>query len=105
MPDEYDYGAVRSSLKLKKPSGLFKKPKKNKSKKTKSKKHTDASSDTDGGRTKTEAEKRFDDMQMKRKLERIDQLAEKSFGDRVKEFNEKMERTPEHNDMPKVGPG
>ncbi|KAJ2505474.1 hypothetical protein GGI11_006997 [Coemansia sp. RSA 2049] len=103
MPDEYDYGAVRSSLKLKKPSELFKKSKKKKSKK--SKKHTDASSNADGGRAKTEAEQRFDDMQMKRKLERIDQLAEKSFGDRVKEFNEKMERTPEHNDMPKVGPG
>ncbi|KAJ2559345.1 hypothetical protein EV175_000374 [Coemansia sp. RSA 1933] len=103
MPNEYDYGVVQGSLKLKKAKGLFKK----KEKKAKSKKkHIDKDTDADAGKmTKTEAEKRFDDMQMKRKLQHIERLAEKSFGDRVKEFNEKLERTPEHNDMPRVGPG
>ncbi|KAJ2862887.1 hypothetical protein GGH94_003971 [Coemansia aciculifera] len=54
---------------------------------------------------RTDAEKRHDDMQMKRKMERIEKMAEKSYRDRVKDFNEKLERAPEHNDMPKVGPG
>ncbi|KAJ1903398.1 hypothetical protein LPJ81_003085, partial [Coemansia sp. IMI 209127] len=97
------------SLKLKKPKGLFKKKqkKKSKSKKDKEKQPPNPTTDDDtgGGMTKTEAEKRFDEMQKKRKLEHIERLAGKSFGDRVKEFNEKLERTPEHNDIPKVGPG
>ncbi|KAJ1667608.1 hypothetical protein IW140_002187 [Coemansia sp. RSA 1813] len=103
MPDEYDYGVVHGSLKLKKPKGLFKKTTK-KLRKPKSKKQP-AKTDNASSIAKTEAEKRFDDMKKKRKLEHIERLAEKSFGDRVKEFNEKLERTPEHNDVPKVGPG
>ncbi|KAJ2825525.1 hypothetical protein GGI24_003134, partial [Coemansia furcata] len=93
MSDAYDYGVVSGPLKLaktKKKKDLFKK-KKPKSKDIPKERRTDA-------------EKRHDDMLKKRKLERIDKMAEKSYRDRVKEFNEKLERAPEHHDMPKVGP-
>ncbi|KAJ2036122.1 hypothetical protein IW146_000080 [Coemansia sp. RSA 922] len=97
MSDAYDYGVARTGpLKLvKKKKDLFKKNKKKKEIKT-----TDIPKER-----RTDAEKRHDDMQMKRKMERIDKMAEKSYRERVKDFNEKLERAPEHNDMPKVGPG
>ncbi|KAJ2396131.1 hypothetical protein GGI23_004026, partial [Coemansia sp. RSA 2559] len=92
MPDEYDYGVVQGSLKLKKPKGLFKKKQKNgKPKKKEKQPPKPTTDDNTGSMAKTEAERRFDEMQMKRKLEHIERLAEKSFGDRVKEFNEKLE--------------
>ncbi|KAJ1816814.1 hypothetical protein LPJ75_001900, partial [Coemansia sp. RSA 2598] len=49
----------------------------------------------------TEAEKKYREALHQRRLERIDRLASKSHRDRVKEFNEKLERAPEHHDMPK----
>ncbi|KAI7832890.1 hypothetical protein BX661DRAFT_129339, partial [Kickxella alabastrina] len=54
---------------------------------------------------RTDAEKRHDEILKKRKLEHVEKLAEKSYRDRIKEFNDKLERAPEHHDMPKVGPG
>ncbi|KAJ2751799.1 hypothetical protein GGI19_004253 [Coemansia pectinata] len=97
MSDAYDYGVARSGpLKLvKKKKDIFKKKKK-----TKKEINPDIPKER-----RTDAEKRHDDMQMKRKMERIEKMAEKSYRDRVKDFNEKLERAPEHNDMPKVGPG
>ncbi|KAJ2630099.1 hypothetical protein H4R22_002903, partial [Coemansia sp. RSA 1290] len=54
-------------------------------------------------RAKTEAEKRHEEVLRKRKLEQIEKLAEKSHQERVKEFNELLEQTPEQHDMPRVG--
>ncbi|KAJ1671204.1 hypothetical protein GGF44_001709 [Coemansia sp. RSA 1694] len=98
MSDAYDYGVAKGPLKLKKTKGLFKKSKK---KKSTTKKEEIASANV----IRTDAEKRHDDILMKRKMDRIDKMSEKSYRDRVKEFNEKLERAPEHHDMPKVGPG
>lgn len=88
-PNEYD-GVVRGSLKLKKPESLFKKKKKKE--KTI---HVE----------KTEAEKRYNDIQMKRKLDQVEKMASKTYKDRLKDYNEHLDRAPEQNDMPKVGPG
>ncbi|KAI8321482.1 DUF1754-domain-containing protein [Martensiomyces pterosporus] len=123
MGDEYDYGVVHGSLKLKKNNRLFKKSThkdggKRKKKSSKPKKDEKEEARTEAERTeaerteaqrtevvRTEAEKKYDDVRMKRRLERIEKFAEKSYRDRVKDFNEKLERAPEHHEMPKVGPG
>ncbi|KAJ1720520.1 hypothetical protein LPJ53_004857 [Coemansia erecta] len=115
MSDAYKTGvALGRPLRLKKTKGLFKKPsddKKKKSKKSKkSKKHTSDQPAEDEHKSPpaaemTEAERLFQEAQQKRRHERIEKLAAKSHRDRIKEFNDKLERTPEHNDMPKVGPG
>ncbi|KAJ1951612.1 hypothetical protein FBU59_000017 [Linderina macrospora] len=100
---EYDSGVVHGSLKLKKDSKLFKK----KSKKSK-KHHHKKSKESDSvvqGVTQTEAEKKFEQVQRNRQKERIEKLASKSHSERVREFNKKLEQAPEHNEMPKVGPG
>lgn len=53
----------------------------------------------------TEAEKRFDELRRKRLLERAEREGAKSHRERVEEFNQKLARQTEHNDMPKIGPG
>ncbi|KAJ2235906.1 hypothetical protein IWW45_002217 [Coemansia sp. RSA 485] len=126
MSDAYDYGVANTGpLKLKKSKGLFKKTSSAKGKDKRKHKHKrksktneqDASSEDGNDKDKsekrpdkpsesmTEAEKKYREILKQRKLERIERLASKSYRDRVKEFNEKLERTPEHHDMPKVGPG
>ncbi|KAJ1945214.1 hypothetical protein GGF37_001807 [Kickxella alabastrina] len=133
MADAYEYGVAHGPLKLKKSKGLFKKTKttssssKRKSKSSSTRKnpksnpheqdHSDAESaalsgdDTRNAQDivkvidRTDAEKRHDEILKKRKLEHVEKLAEKSYRDRIKEFNDKLERAPEHHDMPKVGPG
>ncbi|ORX68845.1 DUF1754-domain-containing protein [Linderina pennispora] len=99
----YDNGVVHGSLKLKKDSKLFKK----KSKKSK-KRHHKESKDSEPvvqAVTQTEAERKFEQVQRKRQMERIEKMAAKSHSERVREFNNKLEQAPEHNEMPKVGPG
>ncbi|GAA5869813.1 hypothetical protein JCM1840_007643 [Sporobolomyces johnsonii] len=54
---------------------------------------------------KTEAQRRFEEVQRKRLLEKAAKAAAKSHKDRVAEFNEKLENLSEHYDIPKVGPG
>ncbi|KAJ2893101.1 hypothetical protein GGI21_001577 [Coemansia aciculifera] len=98
MSDAYDYGVAKGALKLKK-KPLFKK------KKPEKKKRVVVNAPSSSSSSRTDAEKRHEDILMKRKMERIEKMAEKSYRDRVKEFNEKLERAPEHHDMPKVGPG
>ncbi|KAJ1643755.1 hypothetical protein LPJ64_004512 [Coemansia asiatica] len=131
MSDAYEYGVANGPLKLKKPKDLFKKTsssskdkhkhkhgkRKNREKHKKkhegqniddSKDHEETTSEEpplDSKEALTEAEKKYREALHQRKLERIDRLASKSYRDRVKEFNEKLERAPEHHDMPKVGPG
>ncbi|KWU47498.1 DUF1754-domain-containing protein [Rhodotorula sp. JG-1b] len=54
---------------------------------------------------KTEAERRFEEVQRKRLLDKAAKQALKSHKERVAEFNEKLENMSEHYDIPKVGPG
>ncbi|KAM0788977.1 hypothetical protein ACM66B_003049 [Microbotryomycetes sp. NB124-2] len=54
---------------------------------------------------KTEAQRRFEEVQKKRMLEKAAKAASKSHKDRVAEFNAKLERLSEHHDMPRIGPG
>ncbi|GAA5822099.1 hypothetical protein JCM11251_004857 [Rhodosporidiobolus azoricus] len=54
---------------------------------------------------KTEAQRRFEEVQRKRLLDKAAKAAAKSHKDRVAEFNEKLENLSEHYDIPKVGPG
>ncbi|KAF5323368.1 hypothetical protein D9611_005667 [Ephemerocybe angulata] len=54
---------------------------------------------------KTEAEKRFEEVQKKRLEERVRKLAKKTHKDRVADFNKHLETLSEHHDIPKVGPG
>ena len=35
----------------------------------------------------------------------IEEMANKSHKDKVREFNEKLSKLTEHNDLPKIGPG
>ncbi|KJA25893.1 hypothetical protein HYPSUDRAFT_64616 [Hypholoma sublateritium FD-334 SS-4] len=54
---------------------------------------------------KTEAERRFEEVQKRRLEQRIAKLAHKTHKDRVSEFNAHLESLSEHHDIPKVGPG
>ncbi|KAJ7170060.1 DUF1754-domain-containing protein [Mycena filopes] len=54
---------------------------------------------------KTDAEKRFEEVQRRRLAERVSKLANKTHKDRVSEFNAHLESLSEHHDIPKVGPG
>ncbi|KAJ3516083.1 hypothetical protein NLJ89_g1341 [Agrocybe chaxingu] len=54
---------------------------------------------------KTEAEKRFEEVQKRRLARRVAKLAGKTHKDRVNEFNAHLETLSEHHDIPKVGPG
>nr|AFB35533.1 putative C31G5.21 protein [Volvariella volvacea] len=54
---------------------------------------------------KTEAEKRFEEVQRRRLAQRVAKLAGKTHKDRVAEFNAHLESLSEHHDIPKVGPG
>ncbi|KAJ7597524.1 hypothetical protein C8J56DRAFT_818140 [Mycena floridula] len=54
---------------------------------------------------KTEAERRFEEVQKKRLAQRVAKTAGKTHKDRVSEFNAHLESLSEHHDIPKVGPG
>ncbi|BGP47181.1 hypothetical protein JCM10450v2_003033 [Rhodotorula kratochvilovae] len=58
-----------------------------------------------GGSGKTEAQRKFEEVQRKRLLDKAAKQALKSHKDRVADFNEYLERLSEHHDIPKVGPG
>eukprot|EP01091_Cochliopodium_minus_P000296 TRINITY_DN1029_c0_g1_i1.p1 TRINITY_DN1029_c0_g1~~TRINITY_DN1029_c0_g1_i1.p1 ORF type:complete len:119 (+),score=47.07 TRINITY_DN1029_c0_g1_i1:99-455(+) len=55
--------------------------------------------------TKTEAEKNFEMTQKLRKREKIEKLANKSYRDKLKDYNSFLDTLSEHHDIPKVGPG
>ena len=55
--------------------------------------------------TKTSAQLKFENVQLARKHDKIERMAEKSHKERVQEFNSYLEHLTEHNDIPKVGPG
>lgn len=64
-----------------------------------------AASGSGGGERKTDAERRFEEVQKRRLLEKVQKMASKTHKDRVAEFNAKLESLSEHHDIPKVGPG
>eukprot|EP00996_Jenningsia_fusiforme_P005117 NODE_6021_length_615_cov_7.803887_g5618_i0.p2 GENE.NODE_6021_length_615_cov_7.803887_g5618_i0~~NODE_6021_length_615_cov_7.803887_g5618_i0.p2 ORF type:complete len:109 (+),score=29.33 NODE_6021_length_615_cov_7.803887_g5618_i0:184-510(+) len=55
--------------------------------------------------TRTAAEKAYDEVQARRAEERYKAAADRSFRDRIDEYNEKISRLTEHHDIPRVGPG
>ncbi|KAI4528322.1 DUF1754-domain-containing protein [Schizophyllum commune Loenen D] len=54
---------------------------------------------------RTDAEKRFEEIQRRRLQQKVAKLAGKTHKERVQQFNEKLESLSEHHDIPKVGPG
>jgi protein FAM32A len=58
-----------------------------------------------GGRKKTEAEKRHDEMRRKRLEERMKREGVKTHKEKVEELNKYLSGLSEHHDMPKIGPG
>jgi protein FAM32A len=59
----------------------------------------------DGGITKTEAERRWDEQRRRRLEERLRREGVKSHKERVQELNRYLSGLSEHHDMPKIGPG
>ncbi|KAJ3808294.1 hypothetical protein F5876DRAFT_46306 [Lentinula aff. lateritia] len=55
-----------------------------------------------GKPVKTEAERRFEEVQKQRLAQRVAKLANKTHKDRVNEFNSHLESLSEHHDIPKV---
>ncbi|KAF2451845.1 DUF1754-domain-containing protein [Karstenula rhodostoma CBS 690.94] len=128
MPSSDYTPAARGALKLK-GGGVDKKKKKRKPKpadataeastqvkaRSKSPSHTprrSISPDTaekaikeDGGRKKTEAEKRHDEMRRKRLEDRLKKEGVKTHKEKVEELNKYLSGLSEHHDMPKIGPG
>lgn len=58
-----------------------------------------------GGRQKTEAERRHDEMRRKRLEERLKREGVKTHKEKVEELNKYLSGLSEHHDMPKIGPG
>lgn len=58
-----------------------------------------------GGRKKTEAERRHDEMRRKRLEERLKRDGVKTHKEKVEELNKYLSGLSEHHDMPKIGPG
>ncbi|KNG45714.1 DUF1754-domain-containing protein [Stemphylium lycopersici] len=58
-----------------------------------------------GGRQKTEAEKRYDEMRRKRLEEKMKKEGVKTHKEKVEELNKYLSGLSEHHDMPKIGPG
>ncbi|KAH9867015.1 hypothetical protein IAQ61_007606 [Plenodomus lingam] len=58
-----------------------------------------------GGRRKTEAERRHDEMRRKRLEERMRKEGVKTHKEKVEELNRYLSGLSEHHDMPKIGPG
>ncbi|BEI85139.1 hypothetical protein CcaverHIS002_0505400 [Cutaneotrichosporon cavernicola] len=57
------------------------------------------------GRRITEAERRFEEVQRKRRDERVKKTAHLSHKDRVAQLNARLDSMSEHYDMPRIGPG
>ena len=58
-----------------------------------------------GGRQKTDAERRHDEMRRKRLEERMKREGVKTHKEKVEELNKYLSGLSEHHDMPKIGPG
>ncbi|KAF2648960.1 DUF1754-domain-containing protein [Lophiostoma macrostomum CBS 122681] len=58
-----------------------------------------------GGRPKTEAERRHEEMRRKRLEDRLKRDGVKTHKEKVEELNKYLSGLSEHHDMPKIGPG
>jgi protein FAM32A len=58
-----------------------------------------------GGRPKTEAERRHEEMRRKRLEEKVKKEGVKTHKEKVEELNKYLSGLSEHHDMPKIGPG
>jgi protein FAM32A len=58
-----------------------------------------------GGRQKTEAERRHDEIRRKRLEEKFKKEGVKTHKEKVEELNKYLSGLSEHHDMPKIGPG
>ncbi|KAJ8100656.1 hypothetical protein POJ06DRAFT_109345 [Lipomyces tetrasporus] len=54
---------------------------------------------------KTEAERKFEEIQRKRLEKMLEKKASKSHREEVEEYNKYLSGLTDHNDMPKIGPG
>ncbi|PWN88474.1 DUF1754-domain-containing protein [Acaromyces ingoldii] len=57
------------------------------------------------GPAKTAAERKFEEVRLKRMAERVAREAKMSHKEKVDKFNRDLENQTEHYDLPKVGPG
>ncbi|RSH95121.1 hypothetical protein EHS25_000207 [Saitozyma podzolica] len=55
-----------------------------------------------GGRKMTEAERRYEEIQRRRREERVKKSAKMTHKDRVQEFNSKLDKLSEHHDIPRI---
>ena len=55
--------------------------------------------------TRTEAEKRYDDVKLKRLPQKIHKNISTTFQEKFDSYSKNLSRLPEHFDIPKVGPG
>ncbi|CAD8050615.1 unnamed protein product [Paramecium primaurelia] len=58
-----------------------------------------------GGTGKTQAEIQYDLVRLKRLGEKIEKKMELTYRQKIETFNKKIQKMPEHYDIPKVGPG
>ncbi|KAK9486309.1 hypothetical protein V1527DRAFT_77286 [Lipomyces starkeyi] len=54
---------------------------------------------------KTDAERKFEEVQRKRLEKTLEKKASKSHREEVEEYNKYLSGLTDHNDMPKIGPG
>ncbi|CEH15514.1 Conserved alpha-helical protein [Ceraceosorus bombacis] len=64
-----------------------------------------SSSKPKNGRTMTEAERKFQEVRLKRMRERVAKEAKKSHKEKVDDFNKYLEAQTDHFDLPRIGPG
>ncbi|CAK65931.1 unnamed protein product (macronuclear) [Paramecium tetraurelia] len=58
-----------------------------------------------GGTGKTQAEIQYDLVRLKRLGDKIEKKMELTYRQKIETFNKKIQKMPEHYDIPKVGPG
>ncbi|CAD8063742.1 unnamed protein product [Paramecium sonneborni] len=58
-----------------------------------------------GGTGKTQSEIQFDLVRLKRLGDKIEKKMELTYRQKIETFNKKIQKMPEHYDIPKVGPG
>eukprot|EP01025_Chloroclados_australasicus_P063137 TRINITY_DN832_c1_g1_i1.p1 TRINITY_DN832_c1_g1~~TRINITY_DN832_c1_g1_i1.p1 ORF type:complete len:228 (-),score=31.18 TRINITY_DN832_c1_g1_i1:232-915(-) len=104
------------ALKFKGDSGVSKKKKKKKKSKdaeskaapsaeAAAKQDDTASEDVIAGPAKTEAQRKHEEWLAKHEAARLKKAAAKSHRERIQEYNDRLSKLTEHNDIPKVGPG
>mmetsp|Transcript_30450 Transcript_30450/g.76453 ORF Transcript_30450/g.76453 Transcript_30450/m.76453 type:complete len:109 (-) Transcript_30450:171-497(-) len=55
--------------------------------------------------SRTEAERKFEELQRKRESERLEKMVELTHKQKIQKLNQHLDSLPTHFDIPKVGPG